>query len=1028
MAQSKSDMGLDSEISNDTVIHSTVGPCTDLDNRSNEEEEEEEIELAEEVDEYIGMGSEDSTTGKQIYGMGKSPSGQQEDSKLALIIVHENAGAGGKMDEESANYAESREQIEAPNVELEEVVEKTKEELKQADLIVYDPQDETEPPAQNEFYPQLPLQSQNEAESIADEPPVTNMEDKEQPNLQQTQQAVARSLQNQDERSSELFSENKKEKGLMTMEESDNEEQAVEGNKEVEQVVASSEVGLMESIEIKNQANVLSFNDEAMQEIDANLNVAVEHLTEATAYDVQQDQAEQPEGQVFPANDMVQEVEEVVVGDQPAVKVEVKNNEFTQSEKQLTSFLNPKINNVEQEQVLEVKADLASSGTIRYFPKGPLQDLEENTAAASDYPKITEEMSAEVETKDAKEPDVEGPVINHLDKEKQAEENKTGMKELVIPEVSLGGAEKDCQATQKSPESFQNIDAFESDSGHVNETKQLTTVDDESINKESGEEKEANFTVQQLNSIDPLVQTVTTRNEMKPLTKMPDETDLDLAEECEETVMQDTSIEDRPEEKDTVWEGGRENNEKLVEKEQDKDRDNEAGKGRVQIHNIEDQIVIVQKRETEDIGAVKQVSEEGVCNEIEEPGKGVCKKIEQPGEVMKDELDPVVERMSNKLVLEQLIRVIESKQKLAEQEGTKKEQPSPVIEVVQKAAQEEGSKGIEQFKAVTEDEPKKRVREGGRKVAIPAWLIASETSEVQEPPRPTGSRSKNICIEREEQIAFKGKGPEVKVENGLLGTAMVKEAAQLKKSPPVVMQEDDAGPPKTSPVEQMQEKIYSADPSDWEISLYVKAGSDGESIGNCPFSQRLFMILWLKGVIFNVTTVDLKRKPADLQDLAPGTNPPFMTFNSEVLVDVNKIEEFLEERLVPPRYPKLAAKHPESNTAGIDVFAKFSAYIKNPRKEANDEEIDANSTDDPGPSTRSFLDGPDLTLADCNLLPKLHIIKIVAKKYRGFEFPDDMKGIWRYLNSAYQREEFINTCPAEREIEFAYLDVAKKIK
>ncbi|KAL2102803.1 hypothetical protein ACEWY4_001971 [Coilia grayii] len=233
------------------------------------------------------------------------------------------------------------------------------------------------------------------------------------------------------------------------------------------------------------------------------------------------------------------------------------------------------------------------------------------------------------------------------------------------------------------------------------------------------------------------------------------------------------------------------------------------------------------------------------------------------------------------------------------------------------------------------------------------------------------------------------------------------------------------------------------------IELFVKAGSDGESIGNCPFSQRLFMILWLKGVIFNVTTVDLKRKPADLQDLAPGTNPPFMTFNGEVKVDVNKIEEFLEERLTPPRYPRLAAKHAESNTAGIDVFAKFSAYIKNSRKDANDglekallkslkrldeylrsplpEEIDPNSPDDPE-STRSFLDGSDLTLADCNLLPKLHIMKVVAKKYRGFEIPADMTGVWRYLNGAYQREEFINTCPAEREIEFAYLDVAKKIK
>ncbi|KAL6115566.1 clic6 [Pungitius sinensis] len=237
---------------------------------------------------------------------------------------------------------------------------------------------------------------------------------------------------------------------------------------------------------------------------------------------------------------------------------------------------------------------------------------------------------------------------------------------------------------------------------------------------------------------------------------------------------------------------------------------------------------------------------------------------------------------------------------------------------------------------------------------------------------------------------------------------------------------------------------------DYEISLYVKAGSDGESIGNCPFSQRLFMILWLKGVIFNVTTVDLKRKPADLQDLAPGTNPPFVTFNGEVKVDVNKIEEFLEEKLTPPRYPRLAAKHPEANTAGIDVFAKFSAYIKNPRKDTNDalektllkslrrlddflrtllpEEIDADASGDLPESSRSFLDGSELTLADCNLLPKLHILKVVAKKYRGFEIPAEMTGLLRYLNCAYQREEFTSTCPAEREIHFAYLDVAKQIK
>ncbi|XP_054425420.1 chloride intracellular channel protein 5 isoform X1 [Pteronotus mesoamericanus] len=244
-----------------------------------------------------------------------------------------------------------------------------------------------------------------------------------------------------------------------------------------------------------------------------------------------------------------------------------------------------------------------------------------------------------------------------------------------------------------------------------------------------------------------------------------------------------------------------------------------------------------------------------------------------------------------------------------------------------------------------------------------------------------------------------------------------------------------------------EDKSTSTNP---EIHLYVKAGIDGESIGNCPFSQRLFMILWLKGVVFNVTTVDLKRKPADLHNLAPGTHPPFLTFNGDVKTDVNKIEEFLEETLTPEKYPRLAAKHRESNTAGIDIFSKFSAYIKNTKQQNNaalergltkalrklddylntplPEEIDASTCgDDDKGSRRKFLDGDELTLADCNLLPKLHVVKIVAKKYRNYDFPAEMTGLWRYLKNAYARDEFTNTCAADSEIELAYADVAKRL-
>ncbi|CAN2390219.1 Chloride intracellular channel, partial [Pristimantis euphronides] len=191
----------------------------------------------------------------------------------------------------------------------------------------------------------------------------------------------------------------------------------------------------------------------------------------------------------------------------------------------------------------------------------------------------------------------------------------------------------------------------------------------------------------------------------------------------------------------------------------------------------------------------------------------------------------------------------------------------------------------------------------------------------------------------------------------------------------------------------------------------------------------------------------LSRAADVLKDLAPGTPPPFIIYNEELKTDVNKIEEFLEEKLTPPRYPSMTPQHKESNTAGNDVFHKFSAYIKNqsPAQEDNlqksllrsllklDLYLNKPLSDELAcnpkltVSIRKYLDGNNLTLPDCNLLPKLHIINIVCKHYRNFELPKDLRGLSRYLQNADELKAFKYTCPQADEIILFYRDVVKKM-
>ncbi|NXH16903.1 CLIC3 protein, partial [Bucco capensis] len=232
-----------------------------------------------------------------------------------------------------------------------------------------------------------------------------------------------------------------------------------------------------------------------------------------------------------------------------------------------------------------------------------------------------------------------------------------------------------------------------------------------------------------------------------------------------------------------------------------------------------------------------------------------------------------------------------------------------------------------------------------------------------------------------------------------------------------------------------------------QIQLFVKASEDGESVGHCPFCQQLFMVLLLKGVPFTLTTVDMKRALDVLKDFTPGAQLPVLLYNGEPETDTVTIEDFLEDKLAPPMFPSLVPQYRQLNLAGNDIFHKFSTFIKNPVP-AQDEALQRSLlrallkldeylsaplehelAQDPQlrASRRCFLDGDQLTLADCNLLPKLNIVQasVVCQHYRCFGIPKDLWGVWRYLNRANETKEFKYTCPSSEEIIQAYRSVVR---
>jgi len=217
--------------------------------------------------------------------------------------------------------------------------------------------------------------------------------------------------------------------------------------------------------------------------------------------------------------------------------------------------------------------------------------------------------------------------------------------------------------------------------------------------------------------------------------------------------------------------------------------------------------------------------------------------------------------------------------------------------------------------------------------------------------------------------------------------------------------------------------LMDVDYPGYELELFVKASKDGKGLGDCIHCHRFMMVLALKGVTANITTIDLRRKPEFFVKSYAGVKLPCLVHDGKAIDDVIDIESHIEKNFPDP--PLVIADDHGALKAGDKVFQKFSAWIRN-RDLANDsrhqdlllEELQrldlflGSAKKIPG----CYLAGNEMTMPDCVLLPKLHQLRVALSFFKDFTVPQSLIYLHNYLSAADENEVFSKTCCEDSEI------------
>lgn len=187
----------------------------------------------------------------------------------------------------------------------------------------------------------------------------------------------------------------------------------------------------------------------------------------------------------------------------------------------------------------------------------------------------------------------------------------------------------------------------------------------------------------------------------------------------------------------------------------------------------------------------------------------------------------------------------------------------------------------------------------------------------------------------------------------------------------------------------------------------------------CPFSQRCRIVLYEKGMDFQIVDVDLFNKPEDLAVMNPYNQVPVLVERDLILYESNVINEYIDDRFP---HPQLMPADPVLRARARlflyrfenEMFCHINAVEKGTQKQAEKGRSvirDALTQISPVFAKQKFMLGDEFSMLDVAIAPLLWRLD-----HYGIHLPKAAAPLMKYGERLFSRPAYIDALTASEKV------------